>query len=99
MTEEDGAPSSGVHGQLKPLFDVQVDGAAVVLVQSLKRSAHGIESNQAANEIVKVHVSVLITIATDDDLVELLVQRKACSLEGAWELIRADHAGMVRVVG
>lgn len=41
-------------------------------------TAHGVQSHQAANEIVKVHVAVLIAIATDNQLVELVVQRETC---------------------
>lgn len=41
-------------------------------------TAHGVQSHQAANEIVKVHIAVLITIATDNHLVELVIQREAC---------------------
>lgn len=51
----------------------QVKGEGEVL------TAHGVQSHQAANEIVKVHVAVLIAIATDNQLVELVVQRETCT--------------------
>lgn len=42
-------------------------------------TAHGVQSHQAANEIVKVHVAVLIAIATDNQLEELVIQRETCT--------------------
>lgn len=42
-------------------------------------TAHGVQSHQAANEIVKVHVAVFITIATDNQLEEVLIQRETCT--------------------
>ncbi len=36
-------------------------------------TAHGVQSHQAADVIVKVHVALLIAIATDYQLVELVI--------------------------
>ena len=42
-------------------------------------TAHGVQSHQAAHEVVKVHVAVLIAIATDNQFEELVVEREACA--------------------
>ncbi|PWS23122.1 hypothetical protein DKP78_14810, partial [Enterococcus faecium] len=70
-----------VHCQLQPLLDVDLNGAIVVLVERLKCTAHGVEPDQAANVVVKVHVAVFITVSADDHLEELLIQGEACSFE------------------
>lgn len=48
------------------------------LGSSCTLTAHGVEPDQAANVVVKVHVAVFITVSADDHLEELLIQGEAC---------------------
>jgi len=90
--EQKSSESLGVHRQLEPLLDVELDGAGVALVQGLKCSAHGVQSHQTADVVVKVHVAVLVAVAADDHLIELIIEREACILEGMGQLLGADLA-------
>lgn len=48
---------------------------------------HGIQSHKASDKVVKVHVAVFVTVAADDQLVELVVQRETC--KRTWALLKS----------
>lgn len=55
---------SRVHGQLKPLLNIDFDGPIVISIQGFEGTAHGIQPYKAANVIVKIHVSIFITVSS-----------------------------------
>ena len=51
---------SGIHGQLQPLLDVHLDLSSTIFVKRFEGTEHGIQSDQAADKVVKIHVPSLI---------------------------------------
>jgi len=93
-----GTMCSGVHGQLEPLLNVDLDSAIVVLIQGLEGTAHGIQSDQTANVVVEVHIPLLITVPANDHLEQRVVQGEACRSERIRQLISTDDSRTVSII-
>ncbi|KAK4814368.1 LOW QUALITY PROTEIN: hypothetical protein QYF61_017781 [Mycteria americana] len=65
---------SRIHGQLQPVFNCHFDLSISISVQGLEGPEHAVQSYQAANEVVEIHATVLISISAHDYLAELFVQ-------------------------
>ena len=66
-------PTSGIHGQLQPLLDRNLNQAICISIQGFEGTEHGIQANQAADEVVKVRTSILLGVSADNHLVKLLI--------------------------
>ena len=83
---------SGIHSQLQPLLDVHLNLSSAILVKRFEGTEHGIQPDQAADEVVKIHVPSFIRIASDDHVVEMFIQVEPCCLKGPREFTAADGA-------
>lgn len=49
------------------------------IIEDQSLTTHGVQSDQAPNVVVKVHVALFITVPADHQLEELVVEREACT--------------------
>lgn len=62
---------SGIHGQLQPHLNVPLDLSRAIFVKRFEGTEQGIQSDQAADEVVKIHVPS-IRAGSEDHAVEML---------------------------
>lgn len=51
---------SRIHSQLQPLLDVHLDLSSAIFVKRFEGTEHSIQPDQAADEVVKIHVPAFI---------------------------------------
>lgn len=81
---------SGIHSQLQPLLDVHLDLSGAIFVKRFESAEHGIQPDQAADEVIEIHVPALICVTPDDHAVEMLIQVESCCLKGSWEFMATN---------
>lgn len=64
---------SGIHSQLQPLLYVHLNLSSAIFVKRFEGTEHGIQPDQAADEVVKIHVPSLIRVTSDDHVVEMFI--------------------------
>lgn len=58
---------------------------------------HGIQPDQAADEVVKIYVPSLIKVVLDDCVIESLIYIEPCCLKGPWEFITTNDFRTVNI--